>query len=89
MNLFERMVEGTLKRSPTLLKVVKALDDLATETHNLGVAVLEVSHVVQSHHAALVELYARQGLVMKAVQSSSLDTKLPNLTKDNEPEKPN
>ena len=88
MNLLERMVEKTLGRSPLLLKVATTMDKLATEVHNLGMATMALAHQVQAHHQALQELYARQGLVMKAIKSNSLDMKMPD-PKDKEPAKPN
>lgn len=88
MNVFEKLVEKTLEKSPLLLKAVHAMESLATEVHNMGVAVMTLAHTVQAHHVALQELYARQGLVMKAIKSNSLDMRMPD-AKNKEPAKPN
>lgn len=88
MNLLEKLVEKTLERSPLLKRTAEAFERLATEVHNLSLATGALAQVVQAHHAALAELYARQGMVMKAIKSNSLDTTL-NAPKTKEPAKPN
>lgn len=95
MKLFETLVERTLAKSPLLHKAVDAMTEVAVsfgelkvEVHNLGVAVMALAHTVQAHHVALQELYARQGLVMKAIKSNSLNMDMPG-PKTKEPAKPN
>lgn len=88
MKLLKALVEDALEKSPLLVKTVTAIDNLATEVHNLGMATMALAHTVQAHHAALQELYARQGLVMKAIKSNSLDMNMPT-SKSKEPAKPN
>lgn len=88
MKLLRVLVEDVIERSPLLVKTVDSLEKLATEVHNLGMATMALAHTVQAHHAALQELYARQGLVMKAIKSNSLDMNMPT-SKSKEPAKPN
>lgn len=84
MNLLEKLVERTLARSPLLVKVATSIDKLATELHNLGSATMTLAQTVQAHHAALQGLYARQGLVMRAIKSNSLDMRMPDPSDDKE-----
>jgi hypothetical protein len=86
--IVSELFEKYLEKSPIVLRTVTALHDLATEVHGIGVAIIALAQMVQAHHEALHELYARQGLVMKAVKSNSLDMNMPNI-KSKEPAKPN
>lgn len=88
MKLLRDEVEKSLEKSPLLLKAATAMESLAREVHGLGVAVVGLSQIVQAHHVALQELYARQGMVMKAIKSNSLDMRMPD-AKSKEPAKPN
>lgn len=88
MKLLERLIEKHLEKSPMLLQTATLLEKLATEVHNLGVATMALAQMVHAHHQALQELYARQGLVMKAIKSNSLDMRMPD-AKNKEPAKPN
>lgn len=88
MKLLSELLEKHLEKSPVMLKAVTALHNLATEVHGMGVAIIALSQMVQAHHAALQELYARQGLVLKAIKSNSLDMNMPS-NKPKEPAKPN
>lgn len=88
MKLFRGEVEKMLEKSPLLLKTASVMESLAQEIHGLGLAIVSLSQIVQAHHAALQELYARQGLVMKAIKSNSVDTWMPDI-KSKEPAKPN
>lgn len=87
MNLFEALVERTLVRSPILLKAVQALEALSKDVKELSAATMALAHQVHSHQQALLELYARQGLVMKAIKSNSLDMRMPDPS-DKEKAKP-
>jgi len=89
MNLFEKLVERTLARSPILLKVATTMETMANEVHNLATATALLAQTVQSHHSALLELYARQGLVMKAIKSNSPDMKMPEPNDKDKASKPN
>ncbi len=89
MNLFENLVDKVLVKAPLLLKITEALESLATEVHKLGVATMMLAHQVQTHHNALQELYARQGLVMQAIKSNSLDMKMPDPDEKEGAPKPN
>lgn len=89
MNLFERLVEKTLAKSPLLIKVATTMEALATEVHNLGMATMALAHQVQAHHEALQVLYARQGMVLKAIKSNSLDMQMPDGKNKEKASKPN
>ena len=69
-------------------QAIIAVGNLALEVEKLGLGVSALAQVVQAHHAALQELYSRQGLVMKAVSANSLDMKMPDGKKPGE-QKPN
>lgn len=88
MKLFETLFEKTLGRSPLLVKTVNVLEALADEVHKLSVETMMLAHQINVHQQALQELYARQGLVMRAIKSSSLDMQLPD-PRDKEKAKPN
>lgn len=89
MKLLARLVEDALERSPLLKQAVTVGAALALEVKNLGEGVTALAHIVQAHHMALQELYARQGMVLKAVQGNSLDMKMPDGKKDEKGSKPN
>lgn len=89
MKLLESLVEKALEKSPLLHKAVNAMEHLAHEVHNLSLATAALAQTVQAHHAALLELYARQGLVMKAIKSNSLDMKMPDGKDKEKAPKPN
>lgn len=88
MKLLRNEVEKLLEKSPLLLKIATSMESLAKEVHSLDVAIVSLSQIVQAHHVALQELYARQGLVMKAIKSNSLDMQMPDANKS-KPAKPN
>ncbi len=77
MGLFDKLVETALEKSPTLKQAVILVGALALEMEKFGSGVHALAQIVQAHHVALQELYAKQGLVMKAVAGSSLDMKMP------------
>lgn len=84
MKLIERLVE----RTPMMKQALGLIAALAAEVKNLGDGVAALAQIVQAHHSALQELYARQGLVLKAVNANSLDMKMPDGKKIDE-QKPN
>lgn len=88
MKLLRNEVEKLLEKSPLLLKIATSMESLAKEVHSLDVAIVSLSQIVQAHHVALQELYTRQGLVMKAIKSNSLDMQMPDANKS-KPAKPN
>lgn len=88
MKLFRDEVEKSIEKSPLLLKAATVIVDLAREVNNLGMAVIGLSQLVQEHHTALQELYARHGMMMKAIKSNSIDMQMPDV-KSKEPAKPN
>lgn len=89
MKLLERFVEGAIERSALLVKTANAIHALAAEVHKLGIATLAMANTIQAHQAAILELYARQGLVMKSMKSAALDTQLPDCSDKEKDQKPN
>lgn len=85
MKLFDNLVA----KAPVAVALVEAVRLLATETQGLGRAILALAHQVNAHHSALQELYSRQGLVMKAVKSGSLDVSMPDIHGKDKPMKSN
>lgn len=89
MNMFDRLVEKTLARSPLLLRVAESMEAVALELQRLGEMTVKIAQTVQVHHTALQELYARQGLVMRAIKSNSPDMSMPDPGDKEKAQKPN
>lgn len=85
MKLFDKLIA----KSPVAVALTEAIRLLAVETQGLARAVLLLANQVNVHHGALQELYARQGLVMKAVKSGSLDVSMPDIHGKDKPAKSN
>ena len=89
MKLLESLIEKTLNKSPLLFKAAEAIESVAKEVHNLGIATMALAHTVQAHHNAIVELHARQAILMKALKSNSLDMQMPDGKDKEKASKPN
>jgi len=85
-------VKGTLEklltRSPLMVRIALLLEKLATEVYKLGQNVVELNQTVEAQQELMQLLYARQNMIMKALEDRSLDMKLP-MTKQEKVSKPN
>jgi hypothetical protein len=80
-NLVMRKVREAIDGKPKR-RSEKTVNELDHDAQKLTIAVGAIASTVQAHQKALIELYARQGLVMKAIKSGSLDMDMPDIDKE-------
>ena len=81
-------LENLLTRSPLMVRIALLLEKLATEVYKLGQNVVELNQTVEAQQELMQLLYARQNMIMKALEDRSLDMKLP-MIKQEKVSKPN